>query len=819
MSTPEATGSLLAAMVDFGLTPPAIKWTGKIERFSDPPGKRNDNGWLIAHPDNPMNATFGTWRDQDRKGTWSLRSNVQDDGFDLHEFRQRWTRKEAKRRAEREREWATGAAACQKKWDAETTLPASAEHPYLVGKGITDPCGIRQAKDILLVPMKNSHGVIVSIQHIDVEGGKWFARGTHVKGARTTIGASSFAKSNLLYVTEGWATGATIHSVTGEAVVVAFSAGNLPEVTKGLRTKYPTATIIVASDNDRWSSSGDTLNPGVTYAGRAAEAAEALLAVPDFADLEGRPTDFNDLWLREGAEAVKCWLDPANADEAVTGSNREDAAEAAEISRKAGSSPDRPEAVDGLQEEVPPKKWVDHSPILEPHDPYPGAHEFRRRHHELDGARTLHEQAGVFYAYNGAAYPEVEVSAIRAALWAFADHAMRRKKEGDNYSLVPFQPTSSRINNLLDALRGSTHLGKEFRAPCWLDSRDGDPPADRLIVFPNGLLDVADRHLHPPTPRFFTHYALDFDYAPQAERPMRWMEFLHQLSGDDGGSITALQEWMGYFLLPDTRQQKIFMIVGPKRSGKGTIGRVLAALLGQRNVCAPTLSGLSTNFGLWPLIGKQLAIISDARLGGRADQAAIAERLLSISGEDALTIDRKHLSPWTGKLSTRFLVLTNELPRLQDASGALASRFLVLSLRRSVYGHEDTGLTGALLKELPGILEWALTGLERLTERGSFVQPEASADAIRELEDLGSPVAAFVREQCDVGPGLTVEMGRLYRAWTQWCADQGRDHPGTAPTFGRDLRAVIPGLGMSQPRIEGTRVRRYEGIGLLEGSR
>ena len=112
------------------------------------------------------------------------------------------------------------------------------------------------------------------------------------------------------------------------------------------------------------------------------------------------------------------------------------------------------------------------------------------------------------------------------------------------------------------------------------------------------------------------------------------------------------------------------MIVGPKRSGKGTIARILARLVGLANVCVLMLAGLGTNFGLWPLLGKTLAIISDARLSGRTDAAVVVERLLSISGEDAQTVDRKNLSQVTCKLPGRFAILTNELPRLNDASGA-----------------------------------------------------------------------------------------------------------------------------------------------------
>jgi putative DNA primase/helicase len=66
--------------------------------------------------------------------------------------------------------------------------------------------------------------------------------------------------------------------------------------------------------------------------------------------------------------------------------------------------------------------------------------------------------------------------------------------------------------------------------------------------------------------------------------------------------------------------------------------------------------------------------LSDARLSTKADSKIVVERLLSVSGEDSLTIDRKYREPWTGRLPTRFVIMSNELPRLSDSSGALASR-------------------------------------------------------------------------------------------------------------------------------------------------
>src|SRR5204862_5656789 len=100
---------------------------------------------------------------------------------------------------------------------------------------------------------------------------------------------------------------------------------------------------------------------------------------------------------------------------------------------------------------------------------------------------------------------------------------------------------------------------------------------------------------------------------------------------------------------------------------------------------------------------------------------------------------------WTGKLPSRFMVISNELPRLGDASATIANRFVALLLSRSWLGHENHRLETELAHELPGILNWALDGLMRLAEQDCFTRPEGTDEAIITLQDLASPVAAPVR--------------------------------------------------------------------------
>ena len=378
-----------------------------------------------------------------------------------------------------------------------------------------------------------------------------------------------------------------------------------------------------------------------------------------------------------------------------------------------------------------------------------------------------------------------------------------------------FALTGGTIGNVVDHARAHAEIKSSLDMPAWLSG--GKWPASEVLPMQTRLLHLPTLTTIPATPEFFTPTALDFDFDPSAPQPDRWLEFLGQLWPIDPDCIDLLQEYFGLLLTLDTRQQKILMLIGPRRSGKGTIARILHRLIGLANVAGPTVASLASNFGLAGLLGKSLAIISDARLSGRSDQAVVIERLLRISGEDCLDIDRKFQHPICCRLPTRLMVLSNELPRLADASGALASRFLVLPLRESFYGREDRTLTDRLLAELPGILNWSIAGWRRLQDRGHFVQPTAGQELIDQLYDLASPISTFIRQRCIVDPGQQVAIQELFRAWQEWCHTAGMNAT-TSNIFSRDLSAAMPGLSRRRPRDGDGRGTVVQGLGLRTGT-
>ena len=378
--------------------------------------------------------------------------------------------------------------------------------------------------------------------------------------------------------------------------------------------------------------------------------------------------------------------------------------------------------------------------------------------------------------------------------------------------------TAAIVNNTLQALVSMNLLPGIIKQPAWLGG-EGPFPASEVLATASGLVHLPSLIAGKPcslplTPIFFSGNVLPYRFDPEATCP-NWLQFLDSIWPNDKNSIGTLGEFFGYCLTPDSQFHKLLMIVGPPRAGKGVISRVLRGLVGEQNLAAPTLASLAGDFGLQPLVGKLVALVADARLSGRADAVAVVERLLSISGEDPQDVHRKHTTTLTGiRLPIRFVVMTNELPNMRDASGALATRVVLLRLIRSFVGREDRTLTARLLEELPGILNWAIQGWQRLQQRGAFIQPESGQELLDDLQDLASPVRAFVGDCCIVGPEFSTRIGDLFAAWKVWCDGHGREHAGTQQAFGKDIRAAVSSIRGVRPRAGEGRERQYVGVGL-----
>jgi putative DNA primase/helicase len=459
-----------------------------------------------------------------------------------------------------------------------------------------------------------------------------------------------------------------------------------------------------------------------------------------------------------------------------------------------------------------------------PSAPYRVAQKLYRDHGLGDSMHNLRAWRGGWMAWRTTHWTEIDDAELKQAAYAALTKTWYWHETKTTIEQKPWSPDKHKMANVLESLAAVTHLASDIDPPAWINnttrsalSVSPDSAAAQTISCRNGLLDLRSRTLSKHTPALFNLVSVPLEYDPDAADPIVWLEFLQSLWGVDEQSIALLQEYMGYVLSGRLDMQKLLLMIGPFRSGKGTISRTLSKLMGGRsNVAGPTLSSLGTNFGMSSLLGKPLAIISDARMG-TTNQHVVVERLLSITGEDMLDVDRKFREVWTGKLPTRFVILSNELPKFRDSSTAIATRMLILRMTHSFLNKEDHELDDKLEPELGGVLLWALKGLDRLNKNGRFTVPQSSDDATALMMDLASPVSAFIRERCVLGPNEVIPRDELYEAWKTWAEENG--HRAMAKsTFGRDLRAVVPEVKDYRPRDGGSQIHSYTHIALSPDS-
>lgn len=385
----------------------------------------------------------------------------------------------------------------------------------------------------------------------------------------------------------------------------------------------------------------------------------------------------------------------------------------------------------------------------------------------------------------------------------------------------PWNPTTASIREVVEAMASQMRLPESFESAVWLRrSESADTmPGEEITCVANGLLWCPReggrdaRTLVPHTPEFFTDTAVVVEYEPEA-RCDRWMKFLDELWPGDEDSHALLQEWFGYVLTGSTGLHKIMTLVGPKRSGKSTIAWVLEQLLGgTAQVDHPTMARLAEPFGLAPMMGKRLAVVGDARIG--KSDAAIVEKLLMISGEDPVTVNRKNRDELNVKLGARIMIVSNDMPDLRDSTGALASRFLPLRIRvEGFLGREDFTLKRTLADELPGIFTWALDGADRLWEReGRFTIGEAVQATMVEVERQTSPIKAFTADclVLSADADAIAPKDTVYELYVMWCTSEGFMPKGKSVFF-RDLVAAYPGqLEVGKNRVDGKLVPMLRG--------
>lgn len=269
----DALDQFASALAARGIIPDQIEADGRLHRCPVAGGKsgRQDGSYIFHLDDRPAGG-FQNHRDGLGWENWS--GEVVQSVLTAEQRAARRTQIEAIRRerAADEVQRHTDAAKRAARLLSRCRL-ATNDHAYLRSKGVS-AYGLRQLREQLVLPLRDTAGVLWSLQFISPEGEKRFLTGGRKRGCYFPIGVPD----RVLCLAEGYSTGASVFESTDYATAVALDSGNLEPVARALRAKFPHIAIIICADNDCETPG----NPGVTCARAAARAVGGHVAVPSF---------------------------------------------------------------------------------------------------------------------------------------------------------------------------------------------------------------------------------------------------------------------------------------------------------------------------------------------------------------------------------------------------------------------------------------------------------------------------------------------------------------------------------------------------------
>jgi putative DNA primase/helicase len=301
-----------------------------------------------------------------------------------------------------------------------------------------------------------------------------------------------------------------------------------------------------------------------------------------------------------------------------------------------------------------------------------------------------------------------------------------------------------------------------------------------------GTLDLRTNTLRPASQDDFItmQYGTGFDIT--ADCP-RWIRFLSEVFSGDQDLMSFVQRAVGYSLTGDTSAQKLFLCWGSGANGKSVFLKVLGWLLGDyaANASFETFDAGKRNEAsndLAMLRGRRLVTIIETNEDRRLDEAKVK----AVTGGDLITCRFLYGEFFTYAPTFKIWLAMNHKPIIRGTDRGIWRRIVLVPFTVNFEGREDLVLEETLRAELPGILNWALTGLAawRTGGLGTCAAVEAATESYRqESDELGKWLSEHATEDAlAVWPSSDA-----YQDYHLWARNRGERFPMTQNSWGRSM--------------------------------
>lgn len=408
---------------------------------------------------------------------------------------------------------------------------------------------------------------------------------------------------------------------------------------------------------------------------------------------------------------------------------------------------------------------------------------------------------------------------VRKLIDRYRHEAMTIKKElsGGESSKSRRAALDERLRVIGPALRLANARGYDAildtaRTPERRGYEEGFDRKHHLIVTPSEVYDIrCDVVLGHQRGELLTQ-STRLDPMSMETYQERWQKFLLEVLGD-AETIAYIQRAFGYSLTGFTYAKLLFLLTGPRDSGKSTLVNALANAAGDYaspfSFRAFTLGGQSAGHtdNLAGLRGVRFAFAHEAPPGKRLD----AEGLKSfVSGDPIGGVSHKGEKGFTLYPCAKLWMTSNGIPAFDLSDAPLWSRVHVIECSNN-FGRSSIGRAFLEPDFAATILQWGIEGAQMWWKDG-IAAPGTVTDAVARAKASLNPLTDFLAERTKRDPQESVPTARLYGCYKNWAEVNG-ERVLSEKKVGLLLKEA--GLTSDRPYINGKRTRVWKGIRML----
>ena len=327
------------------------------------------------------------------------------------------------------------------------------------------------------------------------------------------------------------------------------------------------------------------------------------------------------------------------------------------------------------------------------------------------------------------------------------------------------------------------------------------------INLQNGWFNLVTGAVTPHTPERKSTVQLPHDSTKQTtEAKDEFLAFINKVIPPD--AVTLVQMVCGYCLHHDASFQRAFLLYGKGGNGKGTLLKLIMAMLGKGNYATQSLKKLSdTRWGTAELFGKMANIVEDINSAMIRDSSDFK----MLAAGETISAERKNKDPFDFENKAKLIFSANKIPTSLDKTHGFYRRWVFIDMGKVIPPEEEKLNYINTLKTPAGLsafFHWAVEGLQALLEAKQFPKPKSSDNLLSKYKKENDHVLNFVKEHLIYEEGANrLLVSGLRDTYKQWCEEWG--HKPTPNKLKEAIEAEFGEQGVRQQRdrVEGKQAR------------